>query len=71
MAGVRELYLDVADTAAQLLAAPEVALKWDAPSALADFSVRGLAGHLAGQVFFIPAMLAEPVPGEETISLQE
>ncbi|MFE1789454.1 maleylpyruvate isomerase N-terminal domain-containing protein [Streptomyces sp. NPDC059525] len=68
---MRELYLSVADTAAKLLAAPEVADGWHQPSALAKLSVRGLAGHLAGQVFFIPAVLAEPVPTEPAISIHE
>ncbi|RKE21583.1 maleylpyruvate isomerase N-terminal domain-containing protein [Streptomyces sp. TLI_171] len=71
MTQVRELYLGVADTAARLLAAPEVAEGWHRPSALAEFSVQGLAGHLAGQVFFIPEVLAEPVPAEPAIPLHE
>ncbi|WP_370371331.1 maleylpyruvate isomerase N-terminal domain-containing protein [Catenulispora sp. GP43] len=71
MAQTRDLYLSVADTAAKLLAAPEVAEGWDKPSALAKLSVQGLAGHLAGQVFFIPAVLAEPVPAEPAISIHE
>jgi hypothetical protein len=48
-----------------------VAEHWDRPSALAKLSVRGLAGHLAGQVFFIPAVLAEPEPSEPAISIHE
>ncbi|WP_234332086.1 maleylpyruvate isomerase N-terminal domain-containing protein [Streptomyces sp. NRRL S-87] len=68
---MRELYLSVADTAAKLLAAPEVADDWHQPSALAKLSVQGLAGHLAGQVFFIPTVLAEPVPTEPAISIHE
>ncbi|MEV6551793.1 maleylpyruvate isomerase N-terminal domain-containing protein [Streptomyces sp. NPDC051597] len=68
---MRELYLSVADTVAKLLAAPEVAYGWHQPSALAKLSVQGLAGHLAGQVFFIPTVLAEPVPTEPAISIHE
>jgi len=71
VAHARGIYLDVADAAAHLLAAPEVAARWEEPSALAEMSVRALAGHLAGQVFFIPAVLAEPVPVEEPITLHE
>lgn len=70
-AQVRELYLEVAQASATLLAADEVAARWDEPSALAGFSVRGLAGHLAGQVFFLPRMLAEPVPAEPVIGIDE
>ncbi|WP_327011367.1 maleylpyruvate isomerase N-terminal domain-containing protein [Dactylosporangium sp. NBC_01737] len=68
---IRELYLTAASTAARLLAAPEVAAAWHGPSALPKLSVRGLAGHLAGQIFFIPKVLAEPVPAEEVIGLHE
>ncbi|WP_034263139.1 maleylpyruvate isomerase N-terminal domain-containing protein [Actinospica robiniae] len=67
----RGLYLEVAQTAAALLAAEDVADHWDEPSALADFSVRGLAGHLAGQIFFLPAMLAEPIPAEPVIDIED
>ncbi|MGN5382545.1 maleylpyruvate isomerase N-terminal domain-containing protein [Streptomyces lasalocidi] len=71
MTQVRELYLSVAESAGRLLAEPAVADGWHQPSALAKLSVRGLAGHLAGQVFFIPAVLAEPVPSEPAISIHE
>ena len=71
MTEIRGLYLDVAQAAAGLLAAPEVAGAWDEPSALAKLSVRGLAGHLAAQVFFLPLVLAEPVPAEPVITLNE
>lgn len=71
MAQIRELYLNAAASAATLLAAPQVAAAWHEPSALAKLSVRGLAGHLAGQIFFIPKVLAEPVPTEEVIPLHE
>lgn len=71
MTEIRGLYLDVAQAAADLLAAPQVAAAWEEPSALAKLSVRGLAGHLAAQVFFIPAVLADPVPVEPAISLNE
>ncbi len=38
---------------------------------MAKLSVRGLAGHLAGQIFFIPKVLAEPVATEKVIPLHE
>jgi hypothetical protein len=47
---IRDAFFDAADTAAALLGDPAVAAAWDRPSALAKFSVRGLAGHLARQV---------------------
>jgi len=71
MSTVRELFVEVAEPAAGLLAEPRVAEEWDKPSALAEMSVRGLAGHLASQVFFVPAMLAQPAPTEERIGLHE
>ncbi|MEV6859866.1 maleylpyruvate isomerase N-terminal domain-containing protein [Streptosporangium subroseum] len=71
MAQIRELYLTAAASVAKLIAAPEVATAWREPSALPKLSVQGLAGHLAGQIFFIPKMLAEPVPTEELISIRE
>jgi len=58
-------YLDSAAIAVALLADPAVAAAWDRPSALAEFTVRGLAGHLARQVIVVRELLAtEPPPGE-------
>jgi hypothetical protein len=53
MSTIREAYLDSAESAAGLLAAAEVATAWGGPSALAEFSVSGLCGHLANQVFSV------------------
>jgi hypothetical protein len=71
MTPIRELYLTAAGAAADLLAAPEVAAAWHEPSALPKFSVQGLAGHLAAQVFFVPPMLSGPASEEEVISLHD
>jgi len=71
MTPIRELYLTAATTAAGLLAAPQVAAAWHEPSALPKLSVRGLAGHLAGQVFFLPPMLSGPAAADEVISIHE
>lgn len=71
MTHIRELYLSAAQSAADLLASPQVAASWEQPSALAKLSVQGLAGHLAGQVFFVPKVLSEPVPAEEAITLHD
>ena len=46
-----DAYLTAVDSIVDLLARSEVAAAWDPPSALAEWSVSGLAGHLAGQVF--------------------
>ncbi|MET8912303.1 maleylpyruvate isomerase N-terminal domain-containing protein [Micromonospora sp. NPDC004551] len=66
---IRTAYLTAARSAAALLAEPAVATRWDTPSALAEFRVGGLAGHLAFQVLAVPGVLAEPVPPGEPIGL--
>lgn len=68
---VRDDFVAVATLAGRLLRDPAVAAGWDGPSALAEFSVRGLAGHLAFQVFAVRDALAAPVPTEQTIPLLE
>jgi uncharacterized protein (TIGR03083 family) len=51
MTDVADAYLLAVDSVVDLLARPEVAAGWESPSALAEWTVGGLAGHLAGQVF--------------------
>ena len=53
MSAIRRAFLEAAESAVGLLAAPEVAAAWSGPSALAEFSVSGLCGHLANQVFSV------------------
>lgn len=69
MTGIRDDFLSAAGSAADLLREPAVAAAWSAPSALPEFSVGGLAGHLAYQILAIPRILTEPVPQEPTIAL--
>lgn len=69
MTSIRDAYLDAAASAGTLLRDPAVAAAWDRPSALAEFSVRGLAGHLAAQVFIVKPALAEPLSDEPAIGL--
>jgi Mycothiol maleylpyruvate isomerase N-terminal domain len=64
-------YLDAAASVAALLADPAVAERWDEPSALAEFTVRGLAGHLARQVTNVPRVLALPPVTDPPLSLLE
>jgi hypothetical protein len=66
---VREDFLTVAGRAADLLREPAVAEHWARPSALPEFSVAGLAGHLAYQVLVVPSVLAAPRPCEPTVPL--
>lgn len=71
MTGTRDDFLSTARLAADLLREPAVAAAWSRPSALAKFSVGGLAGHLAYQILAIPQTLTGPAPQEQTISLLE
>ncbi|WP_433258428.1 maleylpyruvate isomerase N-terminal domain-containing protein [Streptosporangium sp. CA-135522] len=64
-------FLFTARSAADLLRDPAVAAAWSRPSALPEFSVAGLAGHLAYQILAIPPLLTSPVPQEETVALLE
>lgn len=69
MTTVRQAYLDAAATALALLRDPAVAEQWTRPSALEEFTVSGLAGHLAGQVLAVPEVLATPLPDEPPAAL--
>lgn len=64
-------YLETAGQAAALLDAPEVAASWERPSSLAEWTVGGLAGHLAYQIFSVDSALAEPDSEQEPIPVLE
>jgi hypothetical protein len=66
-----DAYLGAADQAVALLRKPEVAAAWEQPSALAEMTVRGLAGHLAYQIFSVGSALEEPASEEAPIPLLE
>ncbi|GAA1612846.1 maleylpyruvate isomerase N-terminal domain-containing protein [Catellatospora bangladeshensis] len=66
---LREAYLQAAQAAAALLGDPAVAAAWERPSALAGFTVSGLAGHLASQVVAMPRVLAAPAPDGPPVAL--
>jgi Mycothiol maleylpyruvate isomerase N-terminal domain len=53
------VYLDAAAVAANLIASPQVAARWNEPSALSEMAVGSLAGHLARQITGVPARLAD------------
>lgn len=65
---VRSTFLDTGRVAADLLARPEVERAWDEPSALREFTVRGLAGHLLRATGSVAAYLDRPEPEGEPIS---
>jgi hypothetical protein len=67
---IREAFLSVAGTAATLLREPAVSARWSEPSALAGFSVGGLARHLANQVTHSVPLLAA-APGSSAIPILE
>jgi hypothetical protein len=69
MTGTSDDFLSTARSAARLLREPAVAGAWSKPSALREFSVGGLAGHLAHQVLTLPPALAAPEPEERTVPL--
>jgi hypothetical protein len=65
---VRAAFLDTAEVACSVLALPEVARRWDEPSALRLLSVRGLAGHLLRGAGSVDVYLDRPEPGGEPIT---
>jgi hypothetical protein len=67
---IRDAYLSAAGVAATLLRDPAVAAQWSQPSALADFSVAGLACHLAFQITRTVTALATP-PGIGAVPVLE
>jgi mycothiol maleylpyruvate isomerase-like protein len=67
---IRDAYLSAAGVAATLLRDPAVSANWSQPSALADFSVAGLACHLAYQITRTVPTLAAP-PGGSAIPVLE
>ena len=68
---VARTFLDAARVAADLIARPEVEAAWDRPSALPEFSVRGLAGHLLRATTSVEAYLNREDPGGEPIGAAE
>lgn len=69
MSGIRDEFLAVGESAARLIREPAVPAAWAEASALEEFSVGGLAGHLAFQVLAIPEIVAAPVPSEPVVSV--
>lgn len=68
---MHDAFLDAADSAIALLARAEVAEQWTTPSALAEWSVGGLAAHLASQLPTALSVLAHPVGDQQPIALHE
>lgn len=68
---VRAAFLSTGRVAADLLAMPEVETAWDSPSALPEFTVRGLAGHLLRATGSVEAYLDRPEPDGDPVSAAE
>ncbi|MFI6699086.1 maleylpyruvate isomerase N-terminal domain-containing protein [Streptomyces sp. NPDC050509] len=68
---LKNAYVETAAQAVALLDAPEVAASWEKPSALARWTVGGLAGHLAYQVLSVGPALEGPGSEQEPISVRE
>lgn len=65
---IRRAFLDAAVVAREVVAARAVAVRWDEPSALAGFSVRGLAGHLVRATTSVEAYLDREEPNEPPLT---
>ena len=62
MTEIRALFCEAVDAATPLLAEPALVERFEKPSALAEFSVRGLAGHLLRAMTTAETYLDGPEP---------
>ena len=69
--GIRNLYLDAARVAAELVAHPSVAEQWNRESVLPQLQVSGLAGHLARSVLQVEAYLDAGAPDAPPVTAGE
>jgi len=60
MPNIRNLYVETADRAIDLIADPDTASRWEQPSVLARMSVGELAGHLARSILQVEWYLDAP-----------
>jgi uncharacterized protein (TIGR03083 family) len=67
MRPTRAAFLEAFAAAGSVLALPRLGDSWDGPSALEDFSVKGLAGHLVRAAARVLAYLDEPAGEGEPI----
>ncbi|MDQ1492421.1 MAG: hypothetical protein QOJ23_4935 [Actinomycetota bacterium] len=70
MTEIRPLFCDAVDATTALVREPTLLERFDGPSTLAEFSLRGLAGHLLRAVTSAEGYLdgPEPDPGPEPLS---
>ncbi len=62
MKPIRRTFLDTLAAIRPIVASPQVVARWDEPSALPEFSVRGLVGHLARAALTVDTYLDRPQP---------
>lgn len=67
--GVRAAFLRAGEAAASALAEPDIAERWDERSALAGWTIGGLAGHLARGVTTVVRYLEAPAPDPDSESV--
>ncbi|MEA3018659.1 MAG: hypothetical protein QOI47_183 [Actinomycetota bacterium] len=67
MDGIRASVLDAGRAITPLLADPRVVARWSEPSALAELSIGGLAGHLVRALETIELYLDEPEPSDDRL----
>jgi hypothetical protein len=67
----RALFLQAVEAVNPLLASPALTTGWDSPSALAQLSVRGLAGHLLRATGSVEAYLDRPEPPADQLITPE
>jgi Mycothiol maleylpyruvate isomerase N-terminal domain len=63
--GLRTDFLEAITAATPLVSSPALAARWEEPSALERFSLRGLAGHLLRAVTSVEVYLDRPEPPPE------
>ncbi len=71
MTATSDAFLVAADSAIDLVGRPEVSGAWGKPSALAEWTVGGLTGHLAGQVFAAVNLIEAEPSDQAPITLDE
>jgi Mycothiol maleylpyruvate isomerase N-terminal domain len=68
MQAIRDTFLETSRASHQLLESGEVARHWQDPSALKQWAVSGLAGHLARAALAVETYLDAPEPDEKLVS---
>ena len=65
---IRQAYLDTAAVAVNMIGAREVGDRWNDDSVLPEFTIRGLAGHLARSILQVEWFLDMPQPDDPPVT---